>query len=259
MSLIEAVWQGRRKNIYKNAYVPRDLSQIPKSERTAKHTRRGSAGSTAAFTDQNPFRRRSDNLSTTNLGVKKAEDTHDHKRKVSTISQRSESILDNIESKAKDHGTGQDDDSPKKPVIKSAFHEIVYKFVESKFFSVFILVIILLNTIVLISTTWDIVNIRWSWYFDVLENIFLGIYLMEVVLKLYVWSLGYFKEGWNNLDFVIVIFSLVEFLLPFIVVQNIGWFGGTKIFRVLKIFKSVRAIRAFRVLRAIRLVGHIYL
>ena len=38
-----------------------------------------------------------------------------------------------------------------------------------------------------------------GWYFDAIETLFLGIYMMEILLKLYVYRLHFFKDPWNNL------------------------------------------------------------
>jgi len=51
-------------------------------------------------------------------------------------------------------------------------------------------------------------------------------------------------------DFVIVLASLVDFLIP-LIVQNIGVFDA-RVFRVLRVFRAIRALRALRVLRTIR-------
>ena len=48
----------------------------------------------------------------------------------------------------------------KKDTWKNEFHEIMYRFTETKIFSGFILFIILLNTAILIAQTWQEVSVR---------------------------------------------------------------------------------------------------
>ena len=36
-----------------------------------------------------------------------------------------------------------------------------------------------------------------GWYIAIIDNCFLAVYIMELLLKLYVWRLRYFKLGWN--------------------------------------------------------------
>ena len=52
-------------------------------------------------------------------------------------------------------------------------------------------------------------------------------------------------------DLFIVLFTVVDFLLP-LIVQNVGSFDVAAIFRLLRMFRAIRALRALRVLRTIR-------
>ena len=52
-------------------------------------------------------------------------------------------------------------------------------------------------------------------------------------------------------DLFIVLFTMVDFLLP-LIVQNVGHFDVAAIFRLLRMFRAIRALRALRVLRTIR-------
>ncbi|KNE62201.1 hypothetical protein AMAG_07443 [Allomyces macrogynus ATCC 38327] len=72
---------------------------------------------------------------------------------------------------------------------------------------------------------------------------------MEMLVKLYVFRLVYFKSGWNLFDFAIVITSIVVFLLP--VVANAAISFNPKIIRLLRVFRAFRAMRSLRALRAI--------
>ena len=38
-----------------------------------------------------------------------------------------------------------------------------------------------------------------GWYCIAIDNVLLGIYVMEIVIKIYVWRKKFFKEGWNVL------------------------------------------------------------
>ena len=135
--------------------------------------------------------------------------------------------------------------------IQNEFHSIIFNFTNSTFFNIFILAVILLNTIILVVSTSYVVRVRVGWYFSLLDNVFLGIYIMEIVLKIYAWRSRFFKDGWNIMDFIIVVFNLMEFVLP-LIIQNMRGFNGIAILRFLRVFRAVRAIRALRVLRTIR-------
>ncbi|KAK2188636.1 hypothetical protein NP493_126g03046 [Ridgeia piscesae] len=141
-------------------------------------------------------------------------------------------------------------------VFNNEFHRVVHKFVDSRTFSAFILLTILINTAMLIANTFFVVAVRTGWYFASVDTAFLGIYLMEIVLKIYVYRLNFFRDSWNNLDFWIVVFNIGDFITPF-VLQNVSGFNGAAIFRLLRIFRAVRAIRALRVLRTIRFLSNL--
>ncbi|EDO49910.1 predicted protein, partial [Nematostella vectensis] len=94
------------------------------------------------------------------------------------------------------------------------------------------------------------------WYFSALDNCFLAIYFVEIVLKLYALQETFFKSGWNIMDLTIVLFTTMDFLLP-LIVQNMGSFDVAAIFRLLRMFRAIRALRALRVLRTIRFLKNL--
>lgn len=95
-----------------------------------------------------------------------------------------------------------------------------------------------------------------GWYLSALDSVFLAIYFMEIVLKLYALRSFFFKTGWNIMDLFIVLFTMVDFLLP-LIVQNVGSFDVAAIFRLLRMFRAIRALRALRVLRTIRFLKNL--
>ncbi|KAF0300278.1 Cation channel sperm-associated protein 1 [Amphibalanus amphitrite] len=133
------------------------------------------------------------------------------------------------------------------------FRCAAYEFVESRFFSTFILVIILLNTVTLILKCFKYISINSGIYMVVIENVFLGIYLTEATMKLIAYKQYYFYTFWNCLDFFIIVNNLAEFVLPLLL--ETGDIGGMGILRLFRIFKAIRALRALRVLRTIRFLS----
>eukprot|EP01135_Chromosphaera_perkinsii_P010938 Nk52_evm1s2288 gene=Nk52_evmTU1s2288 len=131
----------------------------------------------------------------------------------------------------------------------SHFRAYVYKIVDSNWFSTSILSVILLNTLVIGIQTDKQIEIASGWYFTMIDNIFLGIYCMETIMKVYVFQKHYFDSGWNTFDMIIVFTSIIDLLIP-LIVQNLSSFDP-KIFRLLRVFRAFKAIRALRVLRTI--------
>ena len=134
-----------------------------------------------------------------------------------------------------------------------SFRCAAYEFVESRFFSTFILIVILLNTVTLILKCFKYISINSGIYMVIIENIFLGIYLTEATMKLIAYKHFYFYTFWNCLDFFIIVNNLAEFVLPLLL--ETGDIGGMGILRLFRIFKAIRALRALRVLRTIRFLS----
>ena len=42
---------------------------------------------------------------------------------------------------------------------------------------------------------------------------FTGVFLLEAIIKLYVYRMAYFKTAWNKFDFFVVISSLIDLFL----------------------------------------------
>lgn len=62
-----------------------------------------------------------------------------------------------------------------------------------------IMVVILINTLMLVLSTWRSIEVRFDYYFTVIDGIFMAVYVSESALKIYVHRLEYFKEGWDVL------------------------------------------------------------
>eukprot|EP00002_Diphylleia_rotans_P011469 TRINITY_DN2265_c0_g2_i1.p1 TRINITY_DN2265_c0_g2~~TRINITY_DN2265_c0_g2_i1.p1 ORF type:complete len:416 (+),score=98.91 TRINITY_DN2265_c0_g2_i1:89-1336(+) len=130
----------------------------------------------------------------------------------------------------------------------SPLRQSMMELVESKPFNNFILSIIFVNTTIITAQTDKRSEMAAGWYFSVCDCIFLGIYISEMLTKLYVYRTNYFKSGWNTFDFVIVLTSFVDWLRFAIAMTSAI---NPKIFRLLRVFRAIRALRALRTLRAV--------
>jgi voltage-gated sodium channel type II alpha len=74
----------------------------------------------------------------------------------------------------------------------------------------------------------------------VFDQIITVIFTIELIIKWFAYGIkNYFKNGWNRLDFVIVLVSVLGIVLDLLGVADIP------------VFKSMRALRALRPLRAL--------
>ena len=86
----------------------------------------------------------------------------------------------------------------------------VKKFVELPAFERFIIIIIIINTLILASESYD--DEGWFPTFNEISNyVFTFIFFMEMVLKMFCLGMKeYFKEGFNIFDTVVVVLSIVD-------------------------------------------------
>ncbi|MGB7241828.1 MAG: ion transporter [Sulfitobacter sp.] len=103
--------------------------------------------------------------------------------------------------------------------------------VEHKIFRDFVLIVILSNAIILGLETSEIVMSRAGQLIYVLDAICLGIFVLEITLKLFVYRAKFFRDGWNIFDFLIVAISLVP------------------------VFQGLTVLRAMRILRLLRVIS----
>lgn len=136
--------------------------------------------------------------------------------------------------------------------ITSEVHQIIYELEASRFMFYFILIVIFLNVLLLILSTFPSIESTFGWYITALDDLCLSIFIMEVLMKLYAFRKNYFYDNWNILDMIVVVINSVQFALPSALRLLAGYFKGPAIFKWLKIMKGAVALRSLRLLRMIR-------
>jgi cation channel sperm-associated protein 3 len=115
--------------------------------------------------------------------------------------------------------------------------------ITTKYFSNFILFVIFLNciSIAVDASLPDDATL----YSVALDGVFLGIYMTEFILKIFVSWKHYFASGYNRFDFGILLASVVQFLL------SLNGAGGSNL-TVFRVFRALRALRSFRSISSVR-------
>ncbi|KAL7749398.1 Cation channel sperm-associated protein 1 [Sorochytrium milnesiophthora] len=130
-----------------------------------------------------------------------------------------------------------------------------FAIVNHSVFSGVILCIIATNTIILALETTNYLSRNYGWYLTMVDQIFLGIYMMETITKLYVYRVDYFFSGWSLFDLAIVLSSIISFILPVILQSSTSFNPKARfnsfVIRLLRVFRALRAIRSLRALRAV--------
>ena len=112
-------------------------------------------------------------------------------------------------------------------------------FIESAWVRNAILFVILFNAIILGMETSKPIMAAAGDLISLIDAICLGIFVVELVIKLVVYRLSFFRNGWNIFDFVIVGISL----LP--------GSGGLSVLRALRILRLLRVISVAPSLRRV--------
>ena len=122
----------------------------------------------------------------------------------------------------------------KKKIIKKVFPKEdirkLTKLVSGKSFDLFIMGIIFANAIVLGMMTSETLNLYFDRGLFLLDRLFMGIFIVEMFLKLYALKKGFFSSGWNIFDLVVVGVSTVPVASGLIVLRT---------FRLFRLFKYI--------------------
>lgn len=114
------------------------------------------------------------------------------------------------------------------------------RLVSSRRFNHIITGLIIINAILIGIETYPTIYDNYRLIFITLDWLILTIFTIEIALKIFASRLEFFKNNWNNFDFIIVLGSLIFYTTPFVSVL--------RIFRVLRV---LRAITAFPKLRRV--------
>jgi voltage-gated sodium channel len=109
--------------------------------------------------------------------------------------------------------------------------------VESRWFHNFIITIILINGAVLGIETAKGLSVTAMNVLEWIDQLCLLIFVIELLMKLLVYRLSFFKQGWNVFDFLIVAVSL----LP--ATGQLSILRAFRIFRLLRLITTVDSIR----------------
>jgi len=126
----------------------------------------------------------------------------------------------------------------------SPFRLFVSRLVKSTMFSNFILGVIFLNSVLITLQMVDSTNLVAAFYFDVIDKVLMGIYILELSLKLYAYQERFLESGWNIFDAFIVSISIFETAV-YTFLNNESSISPA-IFRLFRVFKALRAMRAIR-------------
>lgn len=113
------------------------------------------------------------------------------------------------------------------------------KFIESQFFQRFIVSLIILNSILIGLETSPAIMDRFGYFIDRIDLVILGIFIIEIVLKIAVYRLRFFRDPWNLFDLAVILISVLPAA------------GSFTVFRALRILRTLRLLKNMPKLRLI--------
>ena len=115
--------------------------------------------------------------------------------------------------------------------------------IENKYFITFITSVIIINAITLGLETSPNIKTEYGVILSLIDKLALTIFTIELLAKIAVYKLRFFKDGWNIFDFLIVAVSLIPASGPFSVLR------AFRIFRTLRLLSIVPSMK--RIIQAI--------
>jgi len=127
--------------------------------------------------------------------------------------------------------------------------------IESPLVTQFIIGVILINAITLGLETSASFMQRHGHIVNTVDQLILGIFVIEITLKLYAFGWRFFKSGWNIFDFLIVAIALVP---------STGPFSVLRVLRVLRLLRLISVVPQLRfivesLLKALPGIGSIFM
>ena len=138
---------------------------------------------------------------------------------------------------------------PKKRLRSDKITKVLINILDSIYFEVVIIVCIVANLFILTMNYPGQSEISKNFYSD-LNNIISYIFVLEAVLKIYVYRCNYFRNGWNLIDFIVV----CEFITTISLKNYLSFLKNeleTTIFKILRVGRVLKLLRSIKSLRKI--------
>ena len=127
----------------------------------------------------------------------------------------------------------------------AAFHKFVTNITESGAFNAGVMGVIFLNALVMAVETYGELKKNNVDFFFILDELFLAVYTVEFILKVYAEPKKYWKNGYNLFDFLVLALSISQSVMTIIGM-------GTSGLQALRVFRALRTLRTLRTVSFIR-------
>lgn len=132
---------------------------------------------------------------------------------------------------------------------ENKYRQRIQSLVANAWFDNVVLFFILLNCIIMALERPSIEpNSTERKIIDYSNHVFTGVFFIEMCIKIFAWGFyfgedtTYLKNNWNRIDFVLVIISVVDLFVTYIVHSKSGVLGMLKVFRAFRTLRPLRVI-----------------
>ncbi|OCL87698.1 Ion transport protein [Aliarcobacter thereius] len=116
-------------------------------------------------------------------------------------------------------------------------YQRIKSFVESSFFTKLIIYLIVLNGITMgLETSKSFIE-SFGTYSSIFNKIVISVFTIEIILRIYVYRVSFFKDSWSLFDFFVVTISLIPASQGFEILR---------VLRVLRLFRLITAVPQMR-------------
>lgn len=119
----------------------------------------------------------------------------------------------------------------------SSLQAKVQQLVEKNWFTRLILTLILLNAVLLGMETSAALMAQYGVLLHSLDRLLLGIFVLELLLRIFAYRLAFFKDAWNLFDFAVIAIALVPASGPLAVLRSL------RVLRVLRVLSMVPSMK----------------
>lgn len=125
------------------------------------------------------------------------------------------------------------------PQAPTGLQARVTQLVEQHWFSRFILTLILINAVLLGMETSPTLMAQYGPVLLSLDKLMLGIFVVELLLRIYAYRGAFFKDAWSLFDFAVVAIALIPASGPLAVLRSLR---VLRVLRVLSIVPSMKRV-----------------
>ena len=139
----------------------------------------------------------------------------------------------------------------------NTFTSLARRVTEAPAFESTIIAIIIVNAILLGLDTSPSIDLRYGHWIRIAYQVALAVFIIEAILKMAASkprAAGYFRDGWNVFDFLIIIFALIPATGELAMIARLA-----RLLRVLRLISAIKDLRLIvsALVRSIPSVGHV--